>query len=248
MTPEELAPSSKYNTVELIPWDPNSEAHFQRLYEQRVACTWDQDLIEEWKGKVLEGKKFLYWIKLSDHLAGKDDLLAQHATRYPSEKEALVDTATILAATSRTPTSESFVPIGHIALDIYPERNTQFSLPQSTVWIKSLYVSWAIQAGGFGRAAMHQIEHLASLPPLSATTMALDTVTKEFQATDESMTIFQKLRGKGMGMESFRSNEGWYTRQGYQDIARIEGMYKWADPQTGREISVPGVFLKKDLV
>jgi hypothetical protein len=62
MTPREFIPSPKYSTVELIPWDSSSEAHFQRLYEQRVACTWDMNLIEEWKARVLEGKKFMYWI------------------------------------------------------------------------------------------------------------------------------------------------------------------------------------------
>ncbi|RFU77361.1 hypothetical protein TARUN_4866, partial [Trichoderma arundinaceum] len=141
MTPRELAPSPKYNTVELIPWDPSSDAHFQRLYAQRVACTWDMDLVGEWKEKVLEGKKFLYWITLSDDLSAKDDLLAKHIAKYPQEKEALIDTATTLANAPRTPTAVSFIPIGHIALDIYPDRNVQFSLPQSTVWIKSLYIS-----------------------------------------------------------------------------------------------------------
>lgn len=62
MAPQEYAPPPKHNKVELIPWDPNSAAHFQRLYEQRVACTWDQHLVGEWKAKVLEGNKFLYWI------------------------------------------------------------------------------------------------------------------------------------------------------------------------------------------
>lgn len=62
MSPPESIPSSKYNNVELIPWDPDSDTHAQRLYEQRVACTWDQDLIDEWKVKVRDGNKFFYWI------------------------------------------------------------------------------------------------------------------------------------------------------------------------------------------
>jgi hypothetical protein len=62
MSPPETIPSSKYNNVKLIPWDPDSDIHAQRLYEQRVACMWDQDLIEEWKVKVREGNKFFYWI------------------------------------------------------------------------------------------------------------------------------------------------------------------------------------------
>ncbi|RFU72076.1 hypothetical protein TARUN_10184, partial [Trichoderma arundinaceum] len=103
----------------------------------------------------------------------------------------------------------------------------------------------AIQAGGFGRSAMRQIEHLASLPPLNATTMALDTVTKEFQTSPESLAIFAKISGSKV--DAFRSNEEWYTRQGYKDMARLDNSYKWADPVTGVEIPVPCVFLKKDL-
>ncbi|KAM0245958.1 hypothetical protein ACHAQJ_010407 [Trichoderma viride] len=248
MTPQEFIHSPKYNTVELIPWDPNSEAHFQRLYEQRVACTWNSDLIEEWKAKALGGKKFLYWIKLSDDLAGKDDILAKHVARYPKEKEALIDTAAILANTPRTPTSVSFIPIGHIALDKYPDLNTQYSLPQSTLWIKSLYISWAIQAGGFGRSAMYQIEHVASLPPLNATTMALDTITNDYQKAPETIATFNKIRGQDLKAEDIKSNEEWYVRQGYQDIGRVKDMYNWVDPRTGKEVTIPSVFLKKDIV
>lgn len=62
MSPPEQLPSSKYSNVELVPWDPDSDAHGQRLYDQRVACSWDEDLIDEWRAKVREGKKFLYWI------------------------------------------------------------------------------------------------------------------------------------------------------------------------------------------
>ncbi|KAH6607610.1 hypothetical protein Trco_003923 [Trichoderma cornu-damae] len=246
MTSQEPTPSPKYNSVELIPWDSNSDAHFQRLYEQRVACTWDMDLIGEWKEKALQGNKSLYWIKLGDHLAGKDEVLAKHLARYPKEKEAIVDTAAVVANSPRTPTSASFIPVGHVALDMYPDRNEKFSLPQSTVWIKSLYVSWAIQAGGFGRSAMYQVERLASLAPLNATVIALDTLTKEFQTIPENIALFAKIRGSELG--EMRSNEEWYTRQGYQDIGRSEDTYKYTNPHTGDIVGVPLVYLKKDLV
>lgn len=95
---------------------------------------------------------------------------------------------------------------------------------------------------------MYQIEHLATLPPLNATAMALDTVTKEFQTTPESIAIFNKIRGSDVDRDNFRSNEEWYTRQGYDIIGYIDGMYKWVDPQTGAVTEVPSVFLKKDIV
>lgn len=192
-------------------------------------------------------------------------------TRNKQEKEALTDTATILANSPRTPTFTSFIPIGHIALDLYPDRNTKFSLPQSTVWIKSLYISRqapntpsltsslylissassffrAMQSGGLGRSAMYQIEHLATLAPLNATTMALDTSTKEFQTTPEFLAYHSQLVGRKIEAKDFRSNEEWYVRQGYQVIARDDRGYTWVEPKTGMEVIIPSVFLKKDIV
>lgn len=93
---------------------------------------------------------------------------------------------------------------------------------------------------------MVQIERLAALPPLNATAMALDTVTKEYQTTPESKAIFHRISG-GL-MKQLRANEEWYTRQGYEAIARIDGLYTWVSPDTGEELAVPSVFLKKDIV
>ncbi|KAL7921106.1 hypothetical protein ACQKWADRAFT_296285 [Trichoderma austrokoningii] len=248
MSPPETIPPSKYNTVELIPWDPDSDAHARRLYEQRVACTWDQDLIDEWRVKVREGNKFFYWIKLGDDLVGRDELMAKHVAKYPAEKEAIVDTAATLARAPRTPTLAAFLPIGHIALDLYPERNAKFSLAPSTVWIKSLYISRTMQSAGLGRSAMHQIEHLATCPPLNATTMALDTSTKEYQTTPEYLAYHSRLSGRTIEAKDFRSNEEWYVRQGYEVISRTEPGYAWVDPKTGVEEVIPCVYLKKDIV
>ncbi|KAK0764235.1 hypothetical protein N5P37_003632 [Trichoderma harzianum] len=248
MSPQEFINSPKYGSATLIPFDPNSEAQCKRLYEQRLACSWDYDLIEEWRAKVREGTKFMYWITINDELPEKADYLAKHIERFPKEKEAIVDTAETLGKSSRTPTLISFIPIGHIALELYPERQEQYSLPDSTVWIKSLYISWAIQAGGFGRSAMHQLERLAALPPLNATVMALDTTTKKFQTTPQSIAIFNKIRGSEVASADFRSNEEWYTRQGYDIICYVDEMYKWVDQETGIAISVPSVFMKKQLV
>ena len=36
----------------------------------------------------------------------------------------------------------AFLPVGHIALQAFPERNVRFSLPATTCWVKSLYISW----------------------------------------------------------------------------------------------------------
>lgn len=62
------------------------------------------------------------------------------------EREALTDTATRIGQAERTPTRAPFLPIGHIAIEAFPERNVQFSLPATTYWVKSLYISWCLHA------------------------------------------------------------------------------------------------------
>lgn len=95
---------------------------------------------------------------------------------------------------------------------------------------------------------MYQIEHLATLAPLNATTMALDTSTKEFQTTPEFLAYHSQLVGRKIEAKDFRSNEEWYVRQGYQVIARDDRGYTWVEPKTGMEVIIPSVFLKKDIV
>ncbi len=48
--------------VELIPWDPENETQYKRMYDQRVACGWRIDEVEEWKQKQIRGVKVHYWI------------------------------------------------------------------------------------------------------------------------------------------------------------------------------------------
>ena len=57
-----MATRKTYPRVELIPWDPTDEGHFQRMYEQRVACTWDYESVAGWKDMTLSGEKMLYWV------------------------------------------------------------------------------------------------------------------------------------------------------------------------------------------
>ncbi|GFP53384.1 hypothetical protein TASIC1_0002056800 [Trichoderma asperellum] len=105
-----------------------------------------------------------------------------------------------------------------------------------------------MQSGGFGRSAMHQIEHVATLPPLGATTMALDTATKEYQTRPECLAFYAKTTGRKVEAKDFRSNEEWYVRQGYEAIARDDQAYTWVDPKTAVQEVIPCVFLKKDIV
>ncbi|KAF7561705.1 hypothetical protein G7046_g2435 [Stylonectria norvegica] len=236
-----------YDKVKLIPWNPTDEQHFQRLYDQRVACGWRFDDVGEWKDKMLKGEKFLFWITLADDLPHKSELLVHHVEKYPKESEPLVDTANTIYNTHRSPSNESFFPIGHIALELFPSRNERLGFDPSTIWITSLYVSWALQASGLGRSAMTQIERLAASPPLSKTSITLDTIDGEFQLRETTMKALYEDRGRARPAV-MRTTEEWYVRQGYEVVRREAKGFEWVNPVTGEVVPVPEVYLSKSLV
>lgn len=46
----------------LVPWDPEDEQQYQRMYDQRIGCGWREGEVDEWRQKQLGGTKVLYWI------------------------------------------------------------------------------------------------------------------------------------------------------------------------------------------
>lgn len=46
----------------LIPWDPISPEHVERLVQQRIACGWDYECVEAWKKPQESGKLNNQWI------------------------------------------------------------------------------------------------------------------------------------------------------------------------------------------
>lgn len=136
---------------------------------------------------------------LDDDLKDKEKLLASHVARYPGEATPLQDTAGALWKEPRTPSGATFVPVGHVALE-RDDGSVLTSLtepPEEILWVKHLYISWAAQAGGLGRSAMDQVEALATRDPVNAKVMVLDTMKKEFQASDE----WKKTFYTDMGLE-----------------------------------------------
>ena len=62
--------------VLLIPWDPASPEHVQRMVQQRIACGWDQEAVEGWKAAQESGKLNLQWIVSNlPHLPHISDVL-----------------------------------------------------------------------------------------------------------------------------------------------------------------------------
>ncbi|RTE77799.1 hypothetical protein BHE90_007707 [Fusarium euwallaceae] len=230
-----------YTKTALIPWDPTSETHFKRMYDQRVSCGWRYEEVDQWRSKMLKGQKFLYWIILADDLEGREELLTTHTSRYPDEAEELSDTAKTVFNSPREPTNRRFVPIGHIALELLPQQNERFGLPSSTIWIMSLYISWALQGAGLGRSAMVETERLARLPPFNSDVIGLDTVQKHFQLGDNN---FRKTYYDSKGTK-VRASEEWYVRQGYEAVERVDRGYDWKDVVTGDFVPVPLVYMVK---
>lgn len=56
----------QYNKVNLIPWDAMDEKHYQRMYDQRIACGWGHEEVPKRKDKMIKGTKFLYWVVSRD--------------------------------------------------------------------------------------------------------------------------------------------------------------------------------------
>lgn len=56
------AVKSKFSAVDLIPWDPESPEHVERMIEQRIACGWKQEAVKSWKAWQNEGKMALQWV------------------------------------------------------------------------------------------------------------------------------------------------------------------------------------------
>jgi hypothetical protein len=48
--------------IVLIPWDPDSPEHAERMTQQRIACGWKEDNVKIWKDLQEEGKVGLHWI------------------------------------------------------------------------------------------------------------------------------------------------------------------------------------------
>lgn len=89
-----------------------------------------------------------------------------------------MDSATAFGGKARTPTSISFIPVGHISLDSQyeePYKVADHDLPKDIYWIATFYVSQALQQFGLGRAAMDSVEEMATKEPLNATMLGLST-------------------------------------------------------------------------
>lgn len=210
--------------IELIPWDPSSPEHVQRMYDQRVACGWRADEIPQWVDAAKKGEKLFYWAVFSDAVPDREALIKKHVEAYPKEAIPLKETAAEIRLVPRQPTLAEFTPIGHVAVAIHkPEEDERLGLPPTgTVWIHGLYISRALHGGGFGAGTMSKTEAIATQSPMNAKIVALDTLSKEAQTVPETREI---LYGNGRIPEPKVPNEDWYVRLGYEVFGRGDNIY-----------------------
>jgi len=186
--------------VTLIPWDPESPAHIERLFQQRIACRWNSEKVESWRDLQRTGKMTLQFVvritydsilvSILDNfrinkcntqgLSPADSLtptrLAAHTLAYPSEELPIRDTACSFAGKPRIADPDNqFIPVGHISLDSTTDDPTNCD----TYMISSFYISFALQGNGLGGAAMDAIESMATDEALNAKTLVLVTSANE---------------------------------------------------------------------
>jgi hypothetical protein len=123
-------------------------------------------------------------------------MIAKHIAKYPNEQTPLKDTSPSSGWHTRTPTNTPIHPIGHIAIVLPPpEELLPLGLPPKGVaYISKLYVSYALQAHGFGGAAMREVETIAR-EQLGCEVAYLDTVPAEYQMRPETLEEFYGARG-----------------------------------------------------
>ncbi|KAG8629197.1 hypothetical protein KVT40_003062 [Elsinoe batatas] len=230
--------------VELVPWDPLNEAHFRRMHDQRISFGWFPPSPSKDKGWHVEGRKAVYWITLPDAFVGKEEALCKHTGRYPAERDPIFDTAKTIALMERTPSGKSFIPVGHVLLDrAAPPMAECIDSPKMTIWLKSLYISWALQGSGLGRQAVFAIEEIASRKPFNAASTALDTITKEFQREEWYLREYYD----DLGNERPRIvNEDWYQRLGYSVVGKRHD--EIPDEKNGGVKVIPLLIMQKHLM
>ncbi|KAI3319706.1 hypothetical protein HD806DRAFT_508790 [Xylariaceae sp. AK1471] len=243
MNNNERRPSHDPAPSYLIPWDPDSQEHVDRMELQRIACGWKVEKVDDWRSSQREGQTGLHWVVLHPDHPETPSRLERHFAAYPNEAQPLQDTCkTILRRPHKPdPLIPSFYPIGHIALDsVTPEPELETSLSNGILSLMNFYISTALQNAGLGAAALEYCEKMAK-GEFGARTITLETIANEECRSDSPRRIALKRPIPKV------TNQDWYSRRGYRVYDRKA--VAWVDvDETGKTWPVSAVFLRKDLV
>ncbi|KAK7989886.1 hypothetical protein PG989_010201 [Apiospora arundinis] len=234
------SPAGGRPAIILVPWDPDSPDHVERMRLQRVACGWKQDGAESWRPLQREGKIGLHWIRPPP--ASRLTKPSSRPKRRPSGTRA----AAFSGGGTRCPPEiagdgDLFVPVGHISLDgWHADPSLQTSAADGVYSLTTFYVSKAMQGVGIGGAAVAECERMA-VEDFGAKTMTLDTISNEDIAVDSPRRIALKRPILKI------TNQDWYMRRGYEVYHRRPNA--WFDTDaTGKEWWCTAVCLRKNLV
>ncbi|CAG8958142.1 hypothetical protein HYFRA_00000490 [Hymenoscyphus fraxineus] len=228
--------------IQLIPWDPNSEEHINRLILQRLACGWGAENVREtWCKQQQEGHKSLHWIVLKP--TPQTPLqLTTHLTSFPQESTPLPYPTSPNTPHSSHPRSEehsSFIPIGHISLDADeadPPGKLSYDL-QNVFRITAFYISKPLQGLKVGSLAMDEVERMAKGRGRKA--LVLSTAADEYPGREGRFVAM----GKTLPVHSVSK---WYARRGYELYKTVEEAWFDVD-STGKTWHISAVFMKKDI-
>ncbi|KAI0393722.1 hypothetical protein F5Y17DRAFT_431037 [Xylariaceae sp. FL0594] len=230
--------------IYLIPWDPDSEDHVERMKRQRIACGWKVEQVESWREPQRKGDSGLYWVVLHPNHPLTPSRLEKHFAAYPDESSPLLDTCKfILGRRSRADHDsplKSFHPVGHVSLDAVtrdPEMRT--SMAGGVLSLMNFYVSRALQNMGLGGAVMTEVERIAK-QDFGAKAITLYTIAHEECLPDTPRRIALKKPAPKI------SNQEWYTRRGYKVYGRNDAAWTDVD-DTGREWPTRAVYMRKEL-
>ncbi|KAI1366288.1 hypothetical protein F5Y08DRAFT_142173 [Xylaria arbuscula] len=228
--------------VYLIPWDPDSQEHVDRMKLQRIACGWKVQQVDSWRETQRTGQAGLHWVVLHPDHPESLSRLESHIAAYPAEASALSDTCKAVFGRPHKPDPlvSQFHPVGHIGLDaVTHEPELETSLANGILSLMNFYISRALQGRGLGGAAMAFCEQMAR-EEFGARAITLETVANSEVQPDSPRRIAMKRPPLTI------TPEDWYTRHGYRVYSRRK--VAWVDvDETGKEWPVGSSILRKDL-
>ncbi|KAI8624804.1 hypothetical protein F5Y19DRAFT_303374 [Xylariaceae sp. FL1651] len=229
--------------IYLIPWDPDSQEHVDRMKLQRIACGWKVEKVDSWRSQQRDGQVGLHWVVLHPDHPDTPLRLEKHFVAYPDEVEPLLDTCKTILGRPRQPDplAPFFFPIGHISLDsVTSEAELETDLSKGVLSLMNFFISAPLQSFGLGRAALEACEKMAK-EEFNAKTITLMTIANEECQPDSPRRIAMKRPIPEV------TNQDWYSRRGYKIYHRKE--VGWVDVDaTGKVWPVRSVCLRKDLV
>ncbi|KAG0647766.1 hypothetical protein D0Z07_6646 [Hyphodiscus hymeniophilus] len=218
--------------IDLLPWDPDSSEHVERLYQQRRACGWNKQAVEEWRSLQRDGKIALHWVVLPASDPSTASKLNVHTTAWPAESTTISDSCTNFGGKPRIPHPERvFVPVGHISLDSENEDPEQADAIRGIYRISSFYISTALQSAGIGGATMDAIERYPG--------------KKERWEAKMADGIVEPPKVQNANVKQF-SNQDWYTRRGYEVSGYRDKMWSETDSK-GTVWYLTQVKMRKDI-